>query len=51
LGNDPDMRLKLQSGEAYAGCTWGVYTRRGGLLFDVERGGPSAPTSALKPAE
>ncbi|MEZ4863876.1 MAG: twin-arginine translocation signal domain-containing protein [Caldilineaceae bacterium] len=27
IGNDPDMRLKLQSGEAYAGCTWGVYTR------------------------
>jgi ABC-type Fe3+ transport system substrate-binding protein len=27
IGNDPAMRLMLQSGEAYAGCTWGVYTR------------------------
>lgn len=27
IGNDPDMRLKLQSGEAWGGCTWGVYTR------------------------
>jgi ABC-type Fe3+ transport system substrate-binding protein len=27
MGNDPAMRLMLQSGEAYAGCTWGVYTR------------------------
>ncbi len=27
LGNDPTLRLMLQSGEAWAGCTWGVYTR------------------------
>jgi ABC-type Fe3+ transport system substrate-binding protein len=27
IGNDPAMRLMLQSGEAFAGCTWGVYTR------------------------
>jgi ABC-type Fe3+ transport system substrate-binding protein len=27
IGNDPAMRLMLQSGEAWAGCTWGVYTR------------------------
>ncbi len=27
LGNDPSLRLMLQSGEAWAGCTWGVYTR------------------------
>ena len=37
----------------YLSCiaiTWWFYTRRGGLLFDVERGGGSqAPTSALKP--
>ncbi|MHB2169524.1 nitrate/nitrite transporter [Alsobacter sp. R-9] len=36
----------------YLSCiaiTWAVYTRRGGLLSDVERGGPSAPT--LRPAE
>ena len=35
----------------YVSCiavTWWFYTRRGGLLFDVERGGgPQAPTSAL----
>jgi NNP family nitrate/nitrite transporter-like MFS transporter len=37
----------------YISCiaiTWWFYTRRGGLLFDVERGGgPQAPTSALTP--
>jgi NNP family nitrate/nitrite transporter-like MFS transporter len=37
----------------YVSCiavTWWFYTRRGGLLFDVERGGgPQAPTSALTP--
>jgi spermidine/putrescine-binding protein len=27
IGNDPAMRLMLQSGEVWAGCTWGVYTR------------------------
>jgi ABC-type Fe3+ transport system substrate-binding protein len=27
IGNDPAMRLMLQSGEAWVGCTWGVYTR------------------------
>jgi len=27
IGNDPAMRLMLQSGEAWAGCTWGSYTR------------------------
>jgi MFS transporter, NNP family, nitrate/nitrite transporter len=33
------------------GITWGFYTRRGGLLFDVEHGGPpSAPLSQLTPA-
>lgn len=38
----------------YLSCialTWWVYTRPGGLLFDIEHGGPSAPTSTLKPAE
>ncbi len=38
----------------YLSCivvTWWFYTRRGGLLFDVERGNPpSTPNSALKPA-
>ena len=37
----------------YMSCiavTWWFYTRRGGLLFDIERGGgPQAPTSALTP--
>ena len=37
----------------YLSCiaaTWWFYTRRGGLLFDIERGGgPQAPTSALTP--
>lgn len=27
IGNDPTIRLMLQSGEVLAGCTWGVYTR------------------------
>jgi ABC-type Fe3+ transport system substrate-binding protein len=27
IGNDPAMRLMLQSGEVWVGCTWGVYTR------------------------
>jgi NNP family nitrate/nitrite transporter-like MFS transporter len=31
--------------------TWWFYTRPGGLLFDVEHGGPPTPTSALTPAE
>ena len=38
----------------YLSCiavTWWFYTRRGGLLFDIERGGgPQSPTSALNPA-
>ncbi|MBN9264395.1 MAG: MFS transporter, partial [Hyphomicrobium sp.] len=38
----------------YLSCiaiTWWFYTRRGGLLFDVERGGgPQTPSSALRPA-
>jgi NNP family nitrate/nitrite transporter-like MFS transporter len=39
----------------YVSCliiTWGVYTRRGGLLWDVERArlGPPAATN-LQPAE
>ena len=29
--------------------TWGFYTRRGGMLWDVERGGAAAPK--LQPAE
>ncbi len=37
------------------GATWWFYTRRGGLLFDVEHGGPTTPTATprptLKPAE
>ncbi len=31
------------------GVTWWFYTRSGGLLHDIERGGP--PTPAIKPAE
>lgn len=37
----------------YASCiavTWWFYTRRGGLLFDIERGGPPASTPTLRPA-
>ena len=37
----------------YMSCialTWWIYTRRGGLLFDVERGGPTPPTLAITPA-
>ncbi len=30
--------------------TWGYYTRRAGLLYDVERRPPSAPTAPLAPA-
>ena len=30
--------------------TWGFYTRRGGLLHDIERGGP-LPPAAAQPAE
>jgi NNP family nitrate/nitrite transporter-like MFS transporter len=30
--------------------TWYFYTRRGGLLYDVERRPPSAPTAPLAPA-
>jgi MFS transporter, NNP family, nitrate/nitrite transporter len=29
--------------------TWSVYTRKGGLLHDIERGGPLLP--AVQPAE
>ena len=38
----------------YLSCiagTWWFYTRPGGLLYDIERGGPQAPLSPLKPAE
>jgi MFS transporter, NNP family, nitrate/nitrite transporter len=38
----------------YVSCiaiTWWFYTRKGGLLYDIEHGGPSAPTPSLKPAE
>ena len=38
----------------YIACiviTWWFYTRRGGLLYDIERGGPAAPTPSLRPAE
>jgi NNP family nitrate/nitrite transporter-like MFS transporter len=38
----------------YISCiaiTWHFYTRRGGLLFDIEHGGPQAPTPTMKPAE
>ena len=31
--------------------TWWFYTRAGGLLHDIERGGPSAPTPSPEPAE
>ena len=37
----------------YVACvavTWGFYTRRGGLLRDIERGG-SLPRVAMQPAE
>ena len=37
----------------YVSCiviTWWFYTRPGGLLFDVERGGPTTPTPATRPA-
>jgi len=37
----------------YVSCiaiTWWFYTRPGGLLFDVERGGPTTPTPVTKPA-
>jgi NNP family nitrate/nitrite transporter-like MFS transporter len=37
----------------YVSClaiTWHFYTRRGGLLFDVERGGGSGGAPSLKPA-
>ncbi|MGE0768516.1 MAG: nitrate/nitrite transporter [Hyphomicrobiaceae bacterium] len=37
----------------YVSCiamTWWFYTRPGGLLFDVERRGPSDPTPAIRPA-
>ena len=38
----------------YLSCiaiTWWFYTRPGALLYDIERGGPPAPASPLKPAE
>ena len=38
----------------YLSCiaiTWWFYTRPGALLYDLERGGPAAPISPLKPAE
>jgi NNP family nitrate/nitrite transporter-like MFS transporter len=31
--------------------TWWFYTRKGGLLHDIERGGPAAPTPTLQPAQ
>ena len=37
----------------YVSCiaiTWWFYTRPGALLFDIERGGPSASTPSLRPA-
>jgi NNP family nitrate/nitrite transporter-like MFS transporter len=37
----------------YVSCiavTWWFYTRRGGLLFDVERSGPQAPKATAAPA-
>jgi NNP family nitrate/nitrite transporter-like MFS transporter len=37
----------------YASClliTWGYYTRRGGLLHDVERRPPTSPAAPLAPA-
>jgi NNP family nitrate/nitrite transporter-like MFS transporter len=37
----------------YVSClavTWGYYTRRGGLLYDVERQPPGSPTAPLTPA-
>ena len=43
-------------GACYVSCvliTWGFYTRRGGLLYDVERRPPAAPmppTVAVRPA-
>jgi NNP family nitrate/nitrite transporter-like MFS transporter len=36
----------------YASCaalTWWIYTRRGGLLHDIERGRTPAPASNLPP--
>ena len=30
--------------------TWWFYTRKGGLLYDIERGGPAAPTPTLQTA-
>jgi NNP family nitrate/nitrite transporter-like MFS transporter len=38
----------------YVSCiaiTWWFYTRPGGLLFDIEHGGPKTPTPAMTPAE
>ncbi|MBI3672615.1 MAG: MFS transporter [Rhizobiales bacterium] len=39
----------------YVSCiaiTWWFYTRRGGLLFDIEHGGPAAPAhTSKKPAQ
>lgn len=38
----------------YISCiaiTWHFYTRRGGLLFDIERGSPGGPAPTMKPAE
>ncbi len=32
-------------------ATWWFYTRPGGLLFDIERGGTSTPSPAQRPAE
>lgn len=37
----------------YVSClviTWGFYTRRGGLLYDVERKPPTAPAAPVAPA-
>ena len=38
----------------YLSCiaiTWWFYTRPGALLYDIERGGPAAPITPMKPAE
>jgi len=38
----------------YVSCialTWWFYTRRGGLLYDVERSGKTTPSSAIRSAE
>ncbi len=52
LTGGPEMALWGFMG-FYVTCiaiTWWFYTRRGGLLHDIERGG-SLPPSAMQPAE